>query len=453
MNTARDIAVSALSDRAGNVTAHLDRLLETAGLSGADFAFARELALGTVRRKATLSAVLRAFLAQPDRPLPLALTNILRVALYQILFLERVPAFAAVNEAVKQAQSRRFATQSGMVNGLLRSIVRSLGPAMKGKPPSSPKTLPTGADSYREFDKSVFPDSAVDAAGYLAAAYSLPIDLARRWLRREGIAGAAAMGAHSNARAPFVLRVNRLKADLAAAKAALAAEGVECFEHANGLSLALAEHANVAALAAFKDGLVQPQDPTATAVGLACGVAPGMNVLDFCAAPGTKTTHLAELMGNQGSITAVDVSKDKLARIEDNCRRLGVTIVRTMLAPDVTQLPPESFDVVLADVPCGNTGVLARRAEARWQFDDARLAALAKDQRFLAAAAAGFIKPGGRLIYSTCSVEPEENEQVAAGLVKVNRRLTLVRQRATLPGGAEVIRQWHDGGYFAVFAR
>ena len=453
MNTSRDIAVSALSDRAGNVTAHLDRLLDGAGLSGADNSFARELALGTVRRKATLTAVLRAFLSRPDTPLPPALANIFHVALYQVLFLDRVPAFAAVDEAVKQARTRRFATQSGMVNGLLRTIVRSLGAPQKGKPPTTPKTLPTGADAYREFDKAVFPDATVDATAYIAAAYSLPADLAKRWVRRGGLAGAAELGAHANARAPFIVRVNRLKADRAAAKAALAAEGVECVEHANGLSLVLTEHANIAALAAFKDGLVQPQDPTATGVGLACGVAPGMNVLDFCAAPGTKTTHLAEVMGNQGSITAVDVSKDKLDRIEDNCRRLGVTIVRTMLAPDVGPLPAGSFDVVLADVPCSNTGVLARRAEARWQFNEKSLSGLSRDQRFLASVAASFVKPGGRLVYSTCSVEPEENEQVATSIVKGRSGLKLIRQQSTLPGGADDPSQWHDGGYHACFSR
>ena len=453
MPSARDIAASALGDRGGNVSAHLDRLLGQSQLSGADFAFARELALGAVRRKATLQAVLRAHLARPDQPLPAGLTNILHVALYKLLFLDRVPGFAAVNEAVKQASAGRFRSQAGMVNGILRSVLRGLSGVTVGKPPLSPEIVPVGAGAYRAFDRDIFPDPAGDAAAYIAAAYSLPIDLARRWTVRHGLEGAVELAAHADSRAPFILRVNRLKGDVDAARAALAVDGVQAVVHANGQSLVLAEHANIVELKAFHEGLIQPQDATATAVGLAAGVAPGMRVLDFCAAPGTKTTHLAELMDNRGSIVALDVSDDKLARIGDNCRRMGVSIVTTMQAPEVTRLSPESFDVVLADVPCSNTGVLARRAEARWQFDQKRLAAVVKDQRFLAAAAAMFVKRGGRMIYSTCSVEPEENEQLAAGLIRVNPRLKLVRQRLTLPAGADAPEQWHDGGYYAILSR
>ena len=162
---------------------------------------------------------------------------------------------------------------------------------------------------------------------------------------------------------------------------------------------------------------MQPQDPTATAVAMAANPKAGQTVLDFCAAPGTKTTLLAELMGNSGSITAPDVSREKLQRIESNCERMGVTIVKTDLAERVGQLVPGSFDLVLADVPCSNTGVLARRAEVRWRFDSQTLSQIVKDQQFLAGAAAMFVRPGGRLGYSTCSIQREENSQVVGRLV------------------------------------
>jgi 16S rRNA (cytosine967-C5)-methyltransferase len=176
----------------------------------------------------------------------------------------------------------------------------------------------------------------------------------------------------------------------------------------------------------------------------------GMKVLDFCAAPGTKTTHLAERMGNQGSIFAVDVSQERLRLIHENCRRLGVTIVSTQLAEQVGGLVPRSFDMVLADVPCSNTGVLSRRAEARWRFSEESLAALVKDQQFLAAAAAEFVAPGGRLIYSTCSMEPEECSGVIRRLVDRSGRLRLLREQLTLPAGADDATKWYDGGYHAV---
>ena len=154
-------------------------------------------------------------------------------------------------------------------------------------------------------------------------------------------------------------------------------------------------------LPGFGDGLFQPQDPTATAVGQVCGdllAAMGkppaeMSVLDFCAAPGTKTTHLAELMGNQGSILALDVSPAKLEKIESNCRRMGISNVKTLSAERAGGLTPQSYDLVLADVPCSNTGVLARRPEARWRFNHDALGRLIKDQQFLAAAAGQFVRP------------------------------------------------------------
>ena len=176
-----------------------------------------------------------------------------------------------------------------------------------------------------------------------------------------------------------------------------------------------------------------------------------MDVLDFCAGPGTKTTHLAELMGNAGSITAVDTTAEKLTSIESNCRRLGATIVRTILADTVGGMAPGNFDVALADVPCSNTGVLARRVEARWRFDEVALAKLVKDQRFLLAAAGHFVRPGGRLVYSTCSIEPEECSDLARTFVRRSDRFKLLDEKLTLPAGADDPATWCDGGYYAVF--
>ncbi len=451
---ARDVAVLAMADRSGNVSAHLERLLAQSQLSAVDRGLARELALGSLRRRGTLDYILRGVLAQPGRKLPTPMMEILEVALYQVLYLTRIPEFAAVNEAVEQCARHHHRKQGGLVNGVLRGILRRLSPPREGRPPLDAAAVPTALQAYRTFDAPIFPDPKVTPAAYLAAAYSLPSDLAARWVGRHGMATAAELAMQASAAAPQVVRVNALRASVEEAKAALAAEGVDAAVHANATSLVLAEHQNVAELAAFKAGLFQPQDPTATAVGLAAVVKAGMKVLDLCAAPGTKTTHLAELMGNAGQINAVDISAEKLQWINDNCARLGITIVRTHLAEAIGgMLTPESYDVVLADVPCSNTGVLARRPEARWRFDAKALGALAKDQRFLAAAGAHFTKPGGRFIYSTCSIEPEEDAQLAAGLLKHDRNLRLVREQLTLPAGADAPLAWHDGGYIAIFEK
>ena len=152
-----------------------------------------------------------------------------------------------------------------------------------------------------------------------------------------------------------------------------------------------------------------------------------------------RIKHQSGALGNQ------------LERIEENCRRMGVDIVTTLAAERVGSLEGESFDLVLADVPCSNSGVLARRPEARWRLDERSLASLVEDQRFLAAAAARFVRPGGRLVYSVCSIEPEESTQLTRRLTRIDPRMTLRREKLILPGGADAPAQWHDGGYYAIF--
>ena len=449
----RDVAVWALADRAGNVSARLEAQIARAELAPADRALARELAMGTVRRQATLEAILRAFLRHPDHRMPGALHEIVLVGLYQILFLDRVPDFAAVNEAVEQAGRMRHRRQAGMVNGVLRTVVRSLSPPEATGPRFAPDAVPVAGKVFRTTGRPVFADPQTSPAEYLAQAYSLPPALAERWVGRfGGVAAAARIADHANARPPLILRVNALRADPQEVLDALAAAGVEAALHDNGTSVALSRWVDVRQLAVFQDGLVQPQDPTATAVVAAADPQPGMRVLDFCAAPGTKTTHLAERMANTGEIVAVDVSGEKLARIDTNCARMGIDIVTTMLAEEVGSLDPGSFDLAMADVPCSNTGVLSRRPEARWRFAEDGLRSLVRDQRTLAALASQFVRPGGKVAYSTCSIEPEESYGVAKWLTETRRGLSVAEEELTLPHGAGDPGRWCDGGSCAILA-
>lgn len=446
----RDIAVRALGDRGGNVSAHLDRLVAGASLSAADKALARELALGVVRRRGTIEAVLEAFLSRRGKRPPGAVTGILHVALYQMIFLDRVPDFAAVNEAVTQTRTFRHGRQSGLVNGLLRAVGRELGPVVNSPGPPAGEVIPIGPNAHRRMARHVFPDPEADPSGYLAGAFSLPRSLAARWVQRLGGLEQAILPAmHANVRAPLIARVNRLKADVPAVLSALAGRADP---HADGRSVVLRPHVDVRELEAFRAGLIQPQDSTASAVVPAAGIEPGMKVLDFCAAPGTKTTQLAEAMENRGRILALDVSLDKLRRVTDNCRRMGVSIVTTMPAEQIGSIEPASFDLALVDAPCSNTGVLSRRPEARWRFDARHLASMARDQAALLSTAAKFVRSGGKCVYSTCSIEPAECGQFARAPARRHDRLALVGEELVLPGGAEEPTAWHDGGYVAIFS-
>ncbi len=448
----RDIAVWALSDRNGYVSMRLDNLLAKGNLSPQDRALARELALGACRRRATLEALLEKFMQQPGRHLPGSLNQILEVAVYQMVFLDRVPDHAAVNEAVEQTVRHRHKRKSGMVNGVLRTIGRKVSKVLEGAPPPASDVIPVGPGIYRKADRPVFPEPLKNPAEYLGAAYSIPSTLAARWIGRFGSLQAAVdVAACANVRAPIVMRVNRLKADVQTVLDSLSADGAEAIAHDNGQSVVLLGRKALSELAAFNEGLGQVQDPTATALVLAAAPQPEMKVLDFCAAPGTKTTHIAERMHNRGSITAVDTTPEKLQCVKDNCRRMGISIVETLLAENIGSSPAtHSFDLVLADVPCSNTGVLARRAGARWNFSAESLRRLVENQQKLLTDTAQFVKPGGKLVYSTCSIEPEECGDIVKWFVGRDENFAVVEEKLTLPGGAGEPAGWHDGGYYAV---
>jgi 16S rRNA (cytosine967-C5)-methyltransferase len=225
---------------------------------------------------------------------------------------------------------------------------------------------------------------------------------------------------------------------------------VDAAAHANGMSVVLLSPADVTRLGAFADGWVQPQDAAATAVVADAPIEPGMRVLDLCAAPGTKTTHLAERMDGRGEIVAVDVSRRKLDRVEENCRRMGADLVRTTLADRIGGEMNRPFDLVLVDAPCSNTGVLARRPEARWRYRRADVAALAADQQNLLYLATELTAGGGAVVYSTCSLQPRENGRVVREVLKRQKTFRLADERPLEPDGADEPTRWSDGGYRAL---
>ncbi len=447
--TARDIAVKALRDRTGFVTDHLDHLLGDASLSPADRGLASELTLGVLRRRRTLQCILRKYLRRPKQKLPRPVESILHVAIYQLLLLDRVPDFAAVDEAVEQTRRFGHPRQAGLVNGVLRTLLRETGPADPSQTDPAVDILPTPAGG-QTLGRAAFREPDRRPADYLGEAYSLPSDLTARWIAAHGFDTARALAAHSCATPPVICRVNLARATVAEALAALAEDSIAATPHANGASIVLPSADGLTDCAAFRDGLIQPQDPTATAVIAAAPIEPGMAVLDFCAAPGTKTTHIAQRMNNRGRIDACDVSDAKLARINDNCRRMGFDIVRTVAAGQIGQLDLGSYDLVLVDAPCSNTGVLARRIEARWRFADDEPARIAEDQFFLLNAAAHYVRPGGTLLYSTCSIEPEENTRLVARLLGKIETLGCADRKLTLPGPVGDPTRWHDGGFRAM---
>jgi len=377
----------AVEQREAYANLALGSLLDKLDPAKLDRSFITELVYGTLRTQNTLDWALSHYLRRPLPSLTAEVRNILRLGSYQVLFMDRVPDSAAVNESAKLARQHGHEGIVKFVNGVLRNLSR-------GK------------------EQLSYPNPADDPVQYIALRHSHPVWLVRRWLNDFGYQATEALCAANNQPAPNTVRVNTLKTSATELIARLADLGVaaQSSKYASNCLL-LQGFVSLGGLPPFKEGLLQAQDESSILVGQAVCPGPGARVLDVASAPGGKTTHLAQLMQNQGEIVALDVHDHKIKLIEENCRRLGVQIVQPMLA-DARQIPEEYIgwaDYVLVDAPCSGLGVLRRRPDARWRKQEGQIAALAELQAQILDSAATALKPGGVLVYSTCTLTREEN--------------------------------------------
>lgn len=296
---------------------------------------------------------------------------------------------------------------------------------------------------YRRLARPVLPDPAREPAAYFAAAFSFPQWLANRWLDRYGPDECVRLGFWFNAPPPLWVRVNKLHTDRETYRIRLAAALVDAEPGEHPQSLRFPEHHGVRDLPGYDEGDFAVQDHSSVLVASALGVRPRMHVLDLCAAPGGKTTHLAELMDNRGQITACDIDPKRLETVTALCQRLRIKGVEAVLLKEDGGIPDGPFDAALVDVPCSNTGVLGRRPEVRWRLKPNEFEHLVRLQTRLLIEALTRVKPGGAVVYSTCSIEPEENEGVVKAVCKGMRGVALEAEHRAVPGRPS------DGGYWA----
>jgi 16S rRNA (cytosine967-C5)-methyltransferase len=367
----------------------LDAALGRQPLPVRDAALATELVYGTLRWQRYLDWILAPHSRRRLSTLDARVRVLLRMTVYQIAFLERVPLFAAVNDAVTLARAAPGVAE--YVNAVLRAFARR-GVAEREPPP---------------------PRDPVEA---LATRCSFPTWLAARWVTRLGASQAEALMRALNARPPLTVRVNTLRGSRDALATRLRVE-----EAVTTRPTALAPEGLVVEgggdpgrWQAFADGACVVQDEASMLVARLLEPEPGATIADVCAAPGTKTTHLAQLMAGRGRVLAFDPQPGRLARVDEAAARLGLTIVETAAVP-VEALAPrwaDACDGVLVDAPCSNLGVLRRNPEVKWRRQPADVVAAGARQRRILAAAARLVRPGGWLVYATCSLEPEENDEV-----------------------------------------
>jgi 16S rRNA (cytosine967-C5)-methyltransferase len=444
-HTARTLALQVLLDcRTGDafVQEVLDSHLSRTPLSPADRRLATHLAYGVLRRRGTLDALLHPLISREPHNVEPWLWDALRLGSYQLAFLSHVPAHAALHETVELAAQWGRPGAKGFLNGVLRSLSRLLTEERTNRPAADALPLENGV--YRRLARAVLPDPAAQPVEYLSA-YSLPRWLARRWLDRYSWDECVRLGFWFAGPAPLWLRVNPLRTDRDSFLAALREAGVSAEPGDHSQAVRLEESAAIRELPGYADGWFTVQDQSAMRVASAVDPQPGWRVLDLCAAPGGKTTHLAELMRNEGRIIACDVDDDRLRTLTELCGRLGIDIVEDRRVEN--EPPAGPFDAVLVDVPCSNTGVLGRRPEVRWRLKPTDFAHLVRLQTKLLLWAGERVRPGGVVVYSTCSIEPEENGDVVRATLTGLRELELEAEEELAPGRPS------DGGYWARLRR
>ncbi len=455
----RDAALQAVIDvlhGRGFVQEALARLRQQRHLRGREASLARQIALGAVRHALTIDHVLAAVARYDPRRVRTALRAILLTAAYQIIWMDRIPVFAAVNEAVEQARRHVGRRAPGMVNAVLRKLTAVIRVRRDAWQPRAAHQVRTDYGHACTFEIDVLPDAERDGlAAYLAAATAERIERIESLIARHGPEQAQAVAWASQAVPVTVIHRQTLRMNPGVFQTRVRETFGAAAEWSPDWAY-LPAAANVVDTALFREGRIYVQDVTAREAALLLAARRGESLLDFCAAPGGKAIVLAMQMDDRGEVVACDASPDRILRVRDNARRLRLTSIRTHLIrtsdaseSDLARL----FDGALVDVPCSNTGVIARRPEARLGLRAEKLDSLTALQGALLRRAAASVRPGGRLVYSTCSIEPEENEQIAEAFVEQNPQWSLETARTTLPQWGPRLSDWRDGGFAALLRR
>jgi 16S rRNA (cytosine967-C5)-methyltransferase len=411
---------------------HLDRLLNDSFkryryLTSLDRAFLTELTYGVIRWKGKLDWVIRQFSKIPFEKIESETLPILRLGLYQILFLTRTPSSAAVNESVELAKRIRGKGGAGFVNAILRSIIR-------------------------QKDEIHYPEISESPALYISVVQSHPLWLVQKWIKEMGVEETLKICIFDNQIPSLTLRANTLKIKRKDLIEKLREKELRPFPtHFSEGGIVLQNPPPTSELPFLKEGLYILQDEASQLVASTLDPKPGERILDACAAPGGKTTHMAQKMENRGEIYALDLTKGKLDFIEEMCQRLGIRMVRTMKGDAAQSLPifqGLKFDRILADVPCSGFGTLRRNPDVKWRRGEEDIRRLSELQFSILRNLSVYVREGGVLVYSTCTVFHEENEEVVEKFLGEHPEFQLDRMDKILP---EKTHPFIHNKYFKTF--
>ena len=370
-----------------------------------DIGLISELVYGVTTWRLTLDEIIKKYSKIKLKKISPWIINILRMGIYQIIFLDKIPKSAAVNESVNLAKRYGHSSSSNFVNAILRKVEK------------------TDYDDFFEIE---------DDIDRISKTTSMPKWIVEELVKENGIKIAEQICKNSNLKPNITIRVNRLKIAKKELIQKLEQKGIECKEPENEEMntqdfLILSKVKNIENLQEFKDGFFTVQDLSAGQTAKILDPRPGEMVLDACSAPGGKTTYLAELMENKGNIEAWDIHEHRTKLVEQNANRLGINIIETQVK-DATQYDKsldEKFDKILLDVPCLGIGVIKRKPDIKWQRKPEDIEEITLIQRKILENCSKYLKKGGTLVYSTCSILKEENEEIVMKFLSENKQFEI----------------------------
>ena len=413
---------------------------------------ATDLVFGTLRNRAAIDMLIEKLAARPVRRIADRLLNIIRIGAYELVYKPQTEEYAIVNEAAENAHSVTGKKGVGFVNAVLRQIERGIENRRVSLTESdNPKVLPQTVSCGCEFKSEVLPEPKSSPVEFLSIAFSLPKWLVAGWVDEFGAASARQICFASNRVPSVYVRPNTLKitANELAEEFCKAQIDFELIEES---VIRLKAAKSVSRLPGFEDGLFSVQDLAASKAVKLLAPQPDWRILDLCAAPGGKAMQLAQDAGGKAKIFATDIDEQRLAKVRENVSRLQPGNVKVIAHKQLKETIEKfgSFDCVLLDVPCSNTGVLSKRPEVRYRLKSNTVSKLIKIQSKLFADAVTMLKPQGVICYSTCSIQADENSRQVESFLRNNEGFRLKSEELNLPSAQNPD---HDGGYAAVLAR
>ncbi|MDY7223053.1 16S rRNA (cytosine(967)-C(5))-methyltransferase RsmB [Halalkalibacterium halodurans] len=415
----------------------LNQKIKQANLEPRDIGLLTELVYGTVQRQKTLDYYIASFVAKGKRKLEDWVRILLRLSVYQLVYLDKVPPHAIIHEAVNIAKKRGHKGISGLVNGVLRSMQR------QGMPPFA---------------------AIEDKVKRLAVEYSYPEWLVKRWIDQYGEEETVSICEEMLLPPKVTARVNVRKRTVEEALERLEHEGVQAKNGVLSDDAIVVDKGTITSTRLFQDGELTIQDESSMLVARAVAPRPGERILDACAAPGGKSTHMAERMDGEGTIVSLDMHRHKVKLIEEQAKRLGLDNIKaqTLDARKAREVfADEPFDRILVDAPCSGLGVIRRKPDIKWTKREADMKAIRNVQLDILSSVANLVKPGGLLIYSTCTIDQLENEQVIAEFMEAHGEFSIddtvldrlpaaVQATCNIRGGMVTILPHHFGtdGFF-----